>query len=452
MITRVEIDGFKSLSNFELNLNSGLNILVGPNGSGKTNIVLFFEFLSKISRSQIGSAVSSVGGAGAIFKKIGSNEYQNEISFKIFGCNNILSKKPITYEYCAKIKSSFEIDSIFYSYQNLKLRSGSKFWDNPKDINYSLEKWDLSVTHDKTDSKKKTVTVDRINKRKIRPRFFGGSENKKGKLEESIIEIVNSSNPSFKNIIGCLFPIVDEMIFAIHSDIIGGETFNIVPSKVKELEDAATPAGIKKDGSGLSTTLYAMKKSKGKKEGLPNFIFSFDIPERTYDPETLEKIVSYLKLANNSITNLDIENDPFDNKLVVKIFIQTADYDAVLPLSAMSDGTIKWLALITAILTSKSIFSIEEPENYLHPWMQAEIANIMRSHLSDKKEKSFVLMTTHSESLLNHSEPNEVILVDLVNGSTKAKRIANIDLVKEEISNSGFGLGHFYFSNSLEDE
>jgi predicted ATPase len=195
-----------------------------------------------------------------------------------------------------------------------------------------------------------------------------------------------------------------------------------------------------------------MKKSKGKKEGLPNFIFSFDIPERTYDPETLEKIVSYLKLANNSITNLDIENDPFDNKLVVKIFIQTADYDAVLPLSAMSDGTIKWLALITAILTSKSIFSIEEPENYLHPWMQAEIANIMRSHLSDKKEKSFVLMTTHSESLLNHSEPNEVILVDLVNGSTKAKRIANIDLVKEEISNSGFGLGHFYFSNSLEDE
>jgi predicted ATPase len=63
MITKIEVDGFKSLSGFELNLNSGLNILVGPNGSGKTNIVLFFEFLSKLTTNQVGNAVSSVGGA-----------------------------------------------------------------------------------------------------------------------------------------------------------------------------------------------------------------------------------------------------------------------------------------------------------------------------------------------------------------------------------------------------
>ena len=44
MITKIKVDGFKSLKNFELELHEGLNILVGPNGSGKTNIVLFFEF------------------------------------------------------------------------------------------------------------------------------------------------------------------------------------------------------------------------------------------------------------------------------------------------------------------------------------------------------------------------------------------------------------------------
>jgi predicted ATPase len=81
--------------------------------------------------------------------------------------------------------------------------------------------------------------------------------------------------------------------------------------------------------------------------------------------------------------------------------------------------------------------------------MQAEIANIMRNHITEKKEHSFVLMTTHSESLLNHSEPNEIVLVDLENGKTIAKRIENIELIKDEISNSGFGLGHFYFSDSL---
>ena len=83
--------------------------------------------------------------------------------------------------------------------------------------------------------------------------------------------------------------------------------------------------------------------------------------------------------------------------------------------------------------------------------MQAEIAAIMRSQIAEKKSNSFILMTTHSESLLNASKPEEVIIVDLKEGETIARRIENLQLIKEEISRSGFGLGHFYFSNSIQD-
>ena len=282
--------------------------------------------------------------------------------------------------------------------------------------------------------------------------FYSPRNKRRSNIKEVISKLVKDSNPSFNILISCLFPLVDEHIFIIHSDLVGGETFNIVPSKVKELEDAATPPGIQKDGSGLATTLYAMKKSRSKSGSQSRFVYYFERPEKTFDPETLKSIVSFLKLANNTISNLDVENDPFDNKLIVKIFIETGNYKSVLPLSAMSDGTIKWLTLITAILTSKTIFCIEEPENFLHPWMQAEIANIMRNHLQEKKVESFALMTTHSESLLNHLEPNEVILVDLEGGRTIVKRLTNVDLIKEEIANSGFGLSHFYFANALSDE
>lgn len=450
MITKIEVNGFRSLSNFKLELNQGLNILVGPNGAGKTNIVLFFEFLSQLTTYQIGHAVSAVGGAGSIFKKIGINDYEKSISFKIYGSKSITKKRTLTYEYEAKITTSFEKDSIFYSFQSIKFRSGTKFWKSPTEKRYNPNKWDLAIRVNNDEINKNIIEISDLNKKKIRPRFYL-SEHKKSDIESVIKELIKDNNPSFNNLIRCLLPFVDVLIFGIHSDLIGGEIFNIVPSKVKELEDAATPPGIKKNGEGLATTLYAMKKSKSKKSNLPHIIFYLKNPEKTYDPNTLKKIVSYLKLANNTITNLDVENDPFDNKLIVKIFIKTGDYSAVLPLSAMSDGTIKWLALITAIMTSKSIFSIEEPENFLHPWMQAEIANIMREQINNKKQQSFIIMTTHSESLLNHSEPNEIILIDLKDGSTKAKRIKNIDLVKKEISNSGFGLGHFYFSNSLSD-
>ncbi len=315
---------------------------------------------------------------------------------------------------------------------------------------YKRQKWDLDIIT-KQDDGKLVIEILELNKKKFATRIF--SPEKEGyNLENDVIDFIKASKPSLKNLITGLFPIADEFAFHIHSDLVGGETFNVVPSKVKEQEDAATPPGIKKDGSGLATTLYAMKTNKTKNFNVFRYHFFFERPERTYDPKTLQKIVSYLKLANNTIEDLDVVNDPFNNKLVVKISIKTGEYTSVLPLSAMSDGTIKWLALITAILTSKTIFSIEEPENFLHPWMQAEIANIMREHLNDKEQHSFVLMTTHSESLLNHAEPEEILLVDLSNGKTTARRIQNEDLIKDEISKSGFGLGHFYFSNALSNE
>ena len=44
MITKIEVNGFKSLSNFELELHTGLNILVGPNGSVKQILYCFSNF------------------------------------------------------------------------------------------------------------------------------------------------------------------------------------------------------------------------------------------------------------------------------------------------------------------------------------------------------------------------------------------------------------------------
>ena len=448
MITKIEVDGFKSLSNFELKLNKGVNILVGPNGAGKTNIILFFEFLAQLIKNPVARAVSSVGGAGSIFKKIGRDNYQDSINFKIFGSFKQSAKQYYAYEYDAEVKTSFEKDSIYFSKQTIKIRTASKFWDNPNSKFYSA-KWDLHIKYENSETSNELYKVVTLDKQKFKPRFLLSESDEKGDFKKALEKFALDQNPSSRPIIYSLFPFLD-VSQKIMNDLVGGETFNIIPSKVKELEDAATPAEIKRDGSGLATTLYAMNKSRPKEQDERRIFFGFDRPERSFEPKTLEKVKSYLRLANNTISDLTIENDAFDNKLLVKISIKTGEYESILPLSAMSDGTIKWLSLITAILTSKTIFSIEEPENFLHPWMQAEIAQIMREHISEKKSESFVLMTTHSKSLLNSSNPEEIIIVDLREGRTIAKRIDNLQLIKDEISNSGFGLGHFYFSNSIQ--
>ncbi|MCK8496137.1 ATP-binding protein, partial [Spirosoma sp. RP8] len=336
--------------------------------------------------------------------------------------------------------------------QELKIRDSSEFLDNPDKITEPI-KWDLDIEVFPKDIDKCNIEIKKFDRKKIKSKISSFESLKESDFNKEIKEFILAQNPLYQSIARSIYPVMGNYSFQIESDLKGGETFNIVPGKVRELEDSATPPGIKKDGSGLATTLYAMKKSRSTiVDNNTKFWYMFEDNLRTYDPGTLIKIISYLKAANATITSLDVDNDPFNNKLRVQITVDSGGYKAVLPLSSMSDGTVKWLALITAILTSKTIFSIEEPENFLHPWMQAEITSIMRDHLQEKKADSLVLMTTHSESILNHAYPEEIIIVDLVEGKTKARRISNILAIKEEISNSGFGLGHFYFSNALVDE
>ncbi len=447
MITRIEVNGFKSLIDFELDIHQGLNILVGPNGAGKTNIVQFFEFLSNLVKTDIGTAVTNVGGAGAIFQKLGEKKYVENIDCKIYGSYSI-SNSELNYEYSFKIHRSPEKDSVYFSRQQLKIREYPI--EKKRLQKHHSDNWDLDVEYTMGNEFFPQVNFNSFIAKKLE-RIYGNNIST-NEHQKEIREYIMRNDSGYHSILRSIWlPIFNS--FFIYSDLAEGEIYNIVPTKVKELEDSATPKGIKKDGSGLSASLYAMKKGSDKQNRKTREYGDFE-NDNSYHPETLKTVVNYLKAANSSIYSLDIENDQFSNKLVVKIVIKSGDYEAVLPLSSMSDGTIKWLTLITAILTSETIFSIEEPENYLHPWMQAEIVDIMRNHLSSKSEKSFILMTTHSESLINRSKPEEIVLISLVKGKTAARRLDSTMLktIKEEISNTGFGLGYFYYSNALNDE
>src|SRR5258708_32492240 len=68
MITRIEIDGFKSFHDFALDLHP-FQVFIGPNGAGKSNL---FDALTLLSRLASGLTVFEAfsqirGGVGALF-------------------------------------------------------------------------------------------------------------------------------------------------------------------------------------------------------------------------------------------------------------------------------------------------------------------------------------------------------------------------------------------------
>ncbi|WP_041933403.1 AAA family ATPase [Gloeothece verrucosa] len=61
ILKRIKIEGFKSIRSLDLTLNQ-LNILIGANGSGKSNFIAAFKFLNQIVNQNLQYFVAKSGG------------------------------------------------------------------------------------------------------------------------------------------------------------------------------------------------------------------------------------------------------------------------------------------------------------------------------------------------------------------------------------------------------
>jgi predicted ATPase len=446
MIKQIKVSGFKSLVNFNLELKPGLNILVGPNGSGKTNIIAFFEFLGHLQEMNVPNAISTAGGAGAVLTKTGENTYRSDLSATVSGTMQARSRQYIYYEYRFDIAMYPRADRITYKRQRVRI----KYRTVGTMPNKEIDDYDLDIERLSDEKMNIICNVNNINEKKVHGRYhrFRPRDVEKKEIYINRIKKLFEDPADMDHSIITILRFLFDDSYLIMNDLRGGPVFNIEPSKARIPEDSAKPPGIRKDGSGIYATLYAMKQNEEGKRTRRSSPFFYYRDDYTLIGDTkLSQVVNYVRLANESIKEIDVTNNPFDNQLQVRVVVSGQKSDAVLPLGAMSDGTIKWVALVTILFTNRTVFSIEEPENYLHPLMQSEILNIMRSTNIGRS----ILMSTHSETLLNSATPEEIIVVSFAKGKTKAHRPTNSDDVRKEIQQTGFGLGYYYLAGSLEN-
>ncbi len=64
-LTRIKIEGFKSIKKLDLEFHD-LNIIIGANGAGKTNLINFFKFMKKILDQDLENYTAEQGGSNKI--------------------------------------------------------------------------------------------------------------------------------------------------------------------------------------------------------------------------------------------------------------------------------------------------------------------------------------------------------------------------------------------------
>lgn len=112
----IEINGYKSIKKARIDL-APINILIGANGSGKSNFISFFDFLNKLYNRKLNEYIALNGGENKILHKGKKNT--DSISFKIeFGIGQN--------GYSARLRSG--TDGFVFLSENLIYRG------NPRDI------------------------------------------------------------------------------------------------------------------------------------------------------------------------------------------------------------------------------------------------------------------------------------------------------------------------------
>ncbi len=87
----------------------------------------------------------------------------------------------------------------------------------------------------------------------------------------------------------------------------------------------------------------------------------------------------------------------------------------------LSDGTIRFICLATALLQPKlpATIVIDEPELGLHPYAISVLADLIKS----ASERTQVIISTQSPTLLDYFEPEQIVVVNRQNGRSTFERL-----------------------------
>ncbi len=162
-------------------------------------------------------------------------------------------------------------------------------------------------------------------------------------------------------------------------------------------------------------------------------------------PDRLEELLRILSSRVPRLERVEANVMP-DGRLLLQI--KDAPFDRPILAKFASDGTLKMLAYLTLLHdpAPPSLIGLEEPENYLHPRLLAELAEECRNAAA----RSQLMVTTHSPFFVNSLKPAELwVLYRDESGFTRARRAADMTGVQSFIEN-GAQLGSLWMEGQFE--
>ena len=334
-ISKLTIEGFKSIKRLDQLELRNLNVLIGANGVGKSNFISYFRMLGEMMGGRLQSWTQKQGSADRIVS-YGVKETQRLKSFIEFGLNG----------YQFELEPTVDGGFVFV---DEKLYFNGPFFG---------EKWiHLSSGLPESTLKKKY-------------------ENSRAGSEADY----------------CYHSIASWKVFHFHdtSDTAG----------VKRSAAVHDNEYLRSDASNLAAYLYRLSEEF---------------------PEIYEHIVKTVRLAVPFFDDFVLRPVKLKTEEEqIRLLWRQKDSDYALWPSQLSDGSIRFICLATALLQPDppSTIIIDEPELGLHPYAITLLGALLRS----ASERMQVIVSTQSVQLVDEFSIDDLLVVDREEGETVFKR------------------------------
>jgi len=435
VIERIKLKNFKNFENLDLKLGQ-MNVIVGANASGKTNLIQAIKFVRDIQNYGIENAISLQSGMDflqnfryknkknttvsidfslskgmfitftpydtAIFNDYKTLNYTIEISVNQNKKYEIENECLTVYSEIREIKSSlFDkplleiIDKIDESFL---LKKNNYILNNKKGIITA----DSGIAGDQLNLKLKNEKTIKLSSKDIYflPYTYNGIEN------------IPENTSSFLEHLKYSFPKLSD---------IGIYDFDI--KKMKNPASIAAKAELEENGENLAIVMKKIFEDKKKFTQFSNLI---------------KDILPF-------INDIDTENS-YDKSISLKVK-EIYNPDTTIPGSLLSDGTVSITAILTALyFEDKSLAVFEEPEHGVHPSL---IAKLMESFYDASKNKQ-IIITTHSPEVLKNTAKEDIfLLLRKDNGNATIVKPHKNKMVKSFLKND-LGIDQLFIQNLLE--
>lgn len=367
-LSRLQLKNFKSLHDVDFELRD-LNILIGRNGSGKSNLLSFFRLMQQGAMEKFEKTILEWGGFNEVMWKKETNKGFGSISIEIV-------------------------------YKDISIKEL---------LNYYI------VLHEMNNRNDFIVFEEGIISRKLNRSYYsfiGGVENEiLDEYSQKMIEMPSKISNAELIIAQLRDPFRYPLLNNLRLDLSRWEIFrgfgenafqNIYDS---QMLNVVSPLRLEPDGSNLVSVLYAMSNES-------RYLSAYEALEATLRNAFPDfKRLLFSLTASGRAELRWLTNDGLD-----------------FPARSVSDGMLRFLGLATLLLLPDPppLIAIDEPEIGLHPHLLPYLVELMKR----ASEKTQLIISTHSPLLISAAsiEPEDVVIVESIEGETHLKRLSSTEL------------------------